>query len=92
MFSLHKISRLANAPEDTDTLRDMLNYAWLGTSYDEYIGLLQQESDTQVVPMLKAEDMYCYLKEKTCQKTEEYNQCAHDDSAFEYECSWLTPK
>jgi len=37
MFALHKISRLANNPGDEDTLRDMINYAWLGIDYDEYV-------------------------------------------------------
>lgn len=44
MFSLHKISRLANAPDDEDTMKDMINYSWLGTSYQEYIKLMEQLS------------------------------------------------
>jgi hypothetical protein len=34
MLCLLKVSRLANNPSDSDTLKDMLNYAWLGIDYD----------------------------------------------------------
>jgi hypothetical protein len=41
MMCLHKISRLSNNPEDSDTLQDMINYAWLGIDYTEYTDMLQ---------------------------------------------------
>lgn len=46
MFALHKISRLANAPDDADTLKDMINYAWLGIDYEQYVDMLPHNSDT----------------------------------------------
>lgn len=59
MFSLHKISRLANAPDDEDTLRDMINYAWLGIDYDQYEKLLSEEEQFQnkVEKLLDSDDL-----------------------------------
>lgn len=36
MMTLMKVSRLAHAPQEYDTLEDMLNYAWIGLNYEEY--------------------------------------------------------
>jgi hypothetical protein len=56
MFALHKVSRLANNPGDEDTLRDMINYAWLGIDYDEYVKELKSVSNNNdIVDNLIAE-------------------------------------
>lgn len=36
MMMLMKVSRLLESPMNEDTLTDLLNYAWIATSYDEY--------------------------------------------------------
>lgn len=45
MFALHKISRLVNNPGDQDTLKDMINYAWIGLCYDQYVELLEEAEE-----------------------------------------------
>lgn len=77
MFSLHKVSRLANNPADQDTLRDMINYAWLGIDYDEYVQLL--ENDNKVVESFIEE----LKKWEETQQKEEQN---------EYWCFWYNKK
>lgn len=39
MMSLMKISRLANSPEDKDSLIDLFNYAYIAINYNEYLTL-----------------------------------------------------
>jgi hypothetical protein len=36
MMMLMKVSRLLESPMSEDTLTDLLNYAWIATSYDKY--------------------------------------------------------
>ena len=36
MMMLMKVSRLLESPMNEDTLTDLLNYAWIATSYKEY--------------------------------------------------------
>lgn len=73
MFALHKISRLANNPGDEDTLRDMINYAWLGIDYDEYVQLLNQRNNSIVQNLVNEiknmdddEEKYCFWYKKNC--------------------------
>lgn len=55
MMGLMKISRLAQCPEHTDSMTDLINYMWIGLNYDEYLGnvtgteitMLQSEFDEQ---------------------------------------------
>lgn len=39
MMSLMKISRLANSPQDKDSLIDLFNYAYIAINYNEYLTL-----------------------------------------------------
>lgn len=38
MMTLMKVSRLAFAPEEYDTMEDFINYAWIGLNYQDYLG------------------------------------------------------
>lgn len=79
MFALHKISRLANNPGDEDTLRDMINYAWLGIDYDEYIKQLQSSNNNNDIvdnliaeikalqqPKVQDQKLYCFWYKRDC--------------------------
>lgn len=80
MFALHKISRLANNPGDQDTLKDMINYAWLGIDYQEYVELLKHSAkDNDIVDNLikqihelensserEQEPLYCFWYKRDC--------------------------
>lgn len=79
MFALHKISRLANNPGDEDTLRDMINYAWLGIDYDEYVKQLKSVSNNNDIvdnliaeikvlqsPKEQDQQLYCFWYDRDC--------------------------
>lgn len=79
MFALHKISRLANNPGDEDTLRDMINYAWLGIDYDEYVKQLKSASNNNDIvdnliaeikalqsPKEQDQQLYCFWYKRDC--------------------------
>ncbi len=36
MMALMKVSRLAQSPQDEDSITDLINYFWIGLNYDEY--------------------------------------------------------
>lgn len=36
LMGLMKISRLANSPDDKDSLIDLINYMWIALNYDQY--------------------------------------------------------
>jgi len=38
MLALLKLARLANAPEDADSLQDLINYLWIAFNYEDYKG------------------------------------------------------
>lgn len=60
MMCLHKISRLSNNPEDSDTLQDMINYAWLGIDYTEYTDMLQDPLSPPQSMSDQQQCMQCY--------------------------------
>ncbi len=84
MFSLHKISRLANNPGDQDTLKDMINYAWLGIDYDQYLSLLEKSNkDNKIVQKMlqkfnrEFNQEICNLKEQI--DDQQYSKNEYDD-------------
>jgi len=37
MLALLKVARLAKAPDDTDSMQDLLNYIWIALNYQNYV-------------------------------------------------------
>lgn len=88
MMCLHKISRLANNPEDKDTLQDMINYAWLGISYSQYESLLKTESYQNV----EENDYHCYkYKCKCIYHDDDQSKLVCADCNNYDDCDWNTP-
>lgn len=98
LMCLHKISRLMNAPEDQDTLQDMINYAWLGIDYDLYVEQLNkrmklnQHSDNTIT--LSHPEMYCFKTNSTCELFNIDGQPSNRECVYNYDwqnCDWKEP-
>lgn len=37
LMALMKVSRMATAPENEDSMIDYINYMWIGLNYEEYV-------------------------------------------------------
>lgn len=95
MFSLHKISRLANNPGDQDTLKDMINYAWLGIDYEEYVKLLmtEEKNDKDVISEQESLQRWCFNDNQACVFNDDNCHaipCRNGYNQYS-ECDWNEP-